>query len=119
MKHLHITFLLAMLMSMMGTKASAYDFAVENSDGVTIYYINLGNNQVAVTYKSYNSITSSYEGYESITALDIPETVTYNNQEYSVRIIDASAFCGCSGLKSITIPNSVTSIGMGAFFGCI
>ena len=32
--------------------------------------------------------------------------------------IDRSAFWGCSGLTSITIPNSVTSIGSSAFSGC-
>ena len=28
------------------------------------------------------------------------------------------AFCGCSGLTSVTIPNGVTSIGSEAFSGC-
>ena len=33
-------------------------------------------------------------------------------------IVPAHAFSGCSGLESITIPDSVTSIGNGAFSGC-
>ena len=36
----------------------------------------------------------------------------------SVMSIGYAAFCGCSGLTSVTIPNSVTSIESYAFFGC-
>ena len=36
----------------------------------------------------------------------------------SVTNIGSSAFYGCSGLTSVTIPDSVTSIGFSAFYGC-
>ena len=36
----------------------------------------------------------------------------------SVTSIGFGAFAGCTGLTSVTIPNSVTSIGVGAFAGC-
>jgi len=42
------------------------------------------------------------------------KTVTIINE----RAIGASAFYGCSGLTSITIPNNVMSIGSAAFYGC-
>jgi len=49
---------------------------------------------------------------------NIPATVTYNSQSYTVTSIGAGALQGSPGLTSVTIPNSVTSIGMQAFFYC-
>ena len=70
---------------------------------------------VAVTYKgtSYSEYKNEYTG-----SVTIPEKVTYKGKTYSVTYIDWSAFRECSGLTSVTIPNSVTSIDVHAFDGC-
>lgn len=48
----------------------------------------------------------------------IPSSVTYEDIEYSVTMIESGAFRGSTDLTSITIPNSVTSIGLGITSGC-
>ena len=70
---------------------------------------------VAVTYQgtSYSEYSNEYTG-----SVTIPDKVTYNGKTYSVTAIGSRAFYGCSGLTSITIPNSVTAIGSWAFSEC-
>ena len=49
----------------------------------------------------------------------VPKSVEYEGTTYSVTTIGELAFSNCSGLTSVTIPNSTTSIGLDAFCGCI
>ncbi len=56
--------------------------------------------------------------YSGIGIIVIPETVTYEDVVYSVTSIGTGAFWSAHSLTSITIPNSVTSIGDFAFNKC-
>ena len=116
--------LLLFAMILLPLVASAYDIEVQNADGKTIYfnYINNGT-ELQVTYKSwsasgrYGNLTYTYHGYEGVTDLVIPEEVTYMERTRKVTSIGGNAFKGCTALKSVTIPNSVTYIG-NSFEGC-
>ena len=59
------------------------------------------------------SISSGYTG-----AVVIPESIEYEGVAYAVTSIGKNAFWYCYGLTSVTIPNSVTSIGSRAFRDC-
>ncbi len=50
--------------------------------------------------------------------LNIPSEVSHEGKDYLVKIIKSQAFNGCSNITSVTIPNSVTTIGSEAFKNC-
>ena len=63
--------------------------------------------------------TATVTGYAGTeTKVIIPSAITYNGKTYKVTAIGKWAFFWCTNLTSITIPNSVISIGDGAFGGC-
>ena len=117
-KQLKLTFLLAVLMSMVGAKAFAHDFAVANGDGKAIYYKYKRINNSTEVEVSYRGSSSSSYSNEYSGVVNIPESVTYDGETYPVTSIGESAFSSCKGLTSVTIPNSVTSIGTLAFGYC-
>ena len=74
------------------------DFQYEiNSDGRTV------------------TLTKARDGIE---VANIPSIVTINGKSYTVTKIGDKAFRWCTELVSVTIPNTVTSIGEEAFWDC-
>ena len=94
----------------------ASETSVKNADGVEIWYDFDSNAKTAsVTYRG-GAYYIDYDEY--IGNVVIPSKVTYEGEEYSVTSIGSSAFCDCSSLTSITLPESVTEIGNEAFRDC-
>ena len=98
--------LLTMAVLLFSLTANAYDFEI---DGIYYNIISIEDLTVEVT-NEYNN--------EYIGNIIIPTTVAYKENVLTVIGIQSFAFSGCSALTSITIPNSVTSIGVSAFDGC-
>ena len=76
-----------------------------------IYYYLSSSSEIKIASVASNS--KKYSGN-----IVIPESVTYKGETYSVVSIGDGAFSNCSGLTSVTIPNSVTSIDRSAFYYC-
>ena len=70
------------------------------------FYDNGGDGECIDIIKNGNEITS----------INIPETFEDNGKIYKITSING--FSGCSSLKNINIPESITSIGNYAFWGC-
>ena len=78
-----------------------------------VYYdlYDIENKLAQVTY--YNLNSGEYSGYKTISS-----SIEVNGITYIVDRIDDNAFLNCNYLYSVSIPNSITSIGYSAFAGC-
>ena len=91
--------------------ALAYDCKVDG-----IYYdLNNDDKTASVTYMGLYT-SDNKDAY--VGNIIIPESITYSGTTYSVTSIGDNVFWGCSGLTSVTIPNSVSYIGKYAFASC-
>jgi len=65
------------------------------------------------------NFNNEYKGNDVSGDIVIPEIIRdWNYYAYKVEGIGPGSFAGCSGLTSISLPNSITYIGESAFFEC-
>jgi len=108
-KQLH-KLLLVLATGIMGTGIYAHDIEV---DGI-YYNLNVGKRTAEVTYYGDDYSSAKYFG-----EIEIPSQIKVTEVTYPVTGIGGDAFNGCTGLTSVTIPNSVLNIGNSAFHDCI
>ena len=100
MKQRFILFVSTLVLSIVfGNSALAYDVEV----GKIYYNLDENNKTAEVTYRYWEY--NSYSG-----EIIIPNSIRVNASVYNVTAIGYNALRECSGLTSVTIPNSVTSI---------
>jgi hypothetical protein len=100
-------------MMLMWQNVIAADFSAVAPSGQTMYY-NIVNGKAELTYPGY-----SWDNFTKPTGnLTIPENVVHNGVVYEVAKIGQNALYNCSGLTSVTIPRTVTSIFYNSFWGC-
>ncbi len=101
---------MTVLVALFSLNANAYDVKI---DGI---YYNLDKEAKTAKVAPLNT-KSDDNKYAYSGNVIIPQSIISDGIEYSVIGIDG-AFYGCSGLTSVTIPESVTSIGDYAFYNC-
>lgn len=96
--------------------AWAYDFSAVAPTGQTLYYyINADSTTVSIG-RPYNWGWGDYA--MPTDSLTISNAVTYSGTTYSVTSIMQNAFSNCTGLITVSIPNTLTTIEWEAFNGC-
>ena len=95
-----------------------YDFTAVCESGQMLWYkIIDGGVSVVSPYDYYNTSLYGNSGRGDVRGdLIIPESVTHDDNTYTVTRIGGWAFLHCIYLKSVTIPNTVTIIDSIAFF---
>lgn len=99
-----LQFVLLALFILGAKDVSAYDFV---SGG--IYY---SVNSTGATVENNGSF-NTYSGN-----VTIPSSVTYSGNTYTVVSIGYQAFKGSTGLKSVTLPNTIMYLANESFYGC-
>ena len=83
-------------------------------DAGGLWYHGQGDGSLYVTYQ--NSFSPAYTNLGS--SVTVPSSVKHKGKSYAVKAVGLSAFMGCSGLQSVSLPSSIKTIDGFAFMQC-
>ena len=105
-----------------GAFGGTYPQTIINESGVVVPLYGFTKNDLSYNITGKDSVSVEgafrYSDSEFTGEVTIPQTVEFYGKTYTVYEIDNYAFYDLSGLTSVTIPNSVTTIGEDAFEKC-
>lgn len=70
------------------------------------------------TYDLEAEIIGDANHYSGLVSVNIPSSVEYDGQTYSVKKVGNNAFQNCHSLTAVMINDGIRSIGQEAFYGC-
>ena len=96
------------------------DYAFEGCSNLSSFNISAGDSEISIGRDNFKDtqVQTLYVGRDWTGGLPISKNLTSLTIGDSVTSIGQAAFAYCSGLTEVTIPNSVTSLGSYAFYGC-
>ena len=102
------------------TTYSSFDGALYNKDQTALVRCPIGKTTCAISDKCTSIADSAFNGCSSLAEINATnENTTYSSFDGALYSKDQTTLVFCPQAKSsITIPNSVTSIGQGAFQNC-
>lgn len=105
-------FLLIMLVCVMSAQAVEY-FRATNAEGVELRYRIINTEEVAVapdaSTNSWGPTVVNYPDFKG-DSIRIDETISSNNQTYTIIQIDHMAFANLTTLKKVILPSTISSI---------
>lgn len=105
-------FLLIILVCAMSAQAVEY-FRATNAEGVELRYRIINSKEVAVapdaSTNSWDSTVVNYPDFKG-DSIRIDETISFNNQTYTIIQIDHMAFANLITLKKVILPSTISSI---------
>lgn len=105
----------SLLFAIMASIGTLFAWDYEHVQIGELYYnLDSENHSAEVTYAEY----ANENNYAGLTTIDVPASIIYMNETYSVDSIEDIAFRECQTLTSVYIPSSIIRIDGNIFFGC-
>ncbi len=117
MKKIVVLLFMTMMLLVTSLSANAYSFEVDG-----IYYNIISSSDMTVAVAPKDDSNWQHQPYSNANAysdsVNIPNIVTFLTKTYTVTAVADRAFIHCDKLTNVVLPSSLKTIGEDAFYGC-